>query len=784
MKNYYFDEEHLSYFNKILPLINYDFKVNKVQLEIDSIIFLDYHNKIYNNYTDLDNEERVKSTLNFYSYILEKNLAKSFNDIYEHILHNKPWMFINPQIKIFFNNFSNNNIAILFYVNTLIKSLINSSYYRKTFYEESGDITQANFWFNSTTVLENQLILIKNFVIYNELDINIPFNNNIFISNLFKFISYLIDKGFIKEVKKSFFNNKKMKTIKFWSVIEYINPSFLPKETNFSLVPYSTYEYFDGIYEKGVHFSKVIPLCRKNWYSGEIFNFKNKEYLNKILGLKLYVDTNFLEEVLNIIEKKENISLEKLEKLIYEESYKLKEVFNEVKINKNLADDIKILQKSIAKKIDLLRIREMSVKKDDRPNYLPIFFDFRGRNYFDDYISPTFSRIMRLSLFYGYYSKKDIEKVNLDFINNFIDKEIMEFIDKTIEKMELKKEDYVINAVFWLLISIGKFSAKNKVETHLKEFIEKGYNTLITNELNLEIKDYIEVTHYIKIIKSLKEDSLKKKIVLKDATASVIQNLIRILGPKDQESLNLANLGNPTTWYDPYTYIIDMFTRSLIDKKEYAKFFTRKTTKKTIMTNPYSAGKKTCWKYFIKEVKKNFDNEPINEENLQEIFNIFHDFVSDFFEEMHIFKNSSKNLIDYFWEIAKKENKIILSIDDSSTNLVYFKHKIHYIDIINEKGVRITKKIKKVDYSKLNYRKIYTSIRANIAHWLDAIFLRRLVNKLIYPIFTIHDEFAIDFLNIDELILNANIIANEDLKIDLPWNYTHKFKIFSMFILL
>jgi hypothetical protein len=30
--------------------------------------------------------------------------------------------------------------------------------------------------------------------------------------------------------------------------------------------------------------------------------------------------------------------------------------------------------------------------KEEECKYLPIFFDFRGRNYFDDYLSPTFSR--------------------------------------------------------------------------------------------------------------------------------------------------------------------------------------------------------------------------------------------------------------------------------------------------------------------------------------------------------------------------------------------------------
>jgi hypothetical protein len=66
--------------------------------------------------------------------------------------------------------------------------------------------------------------------------------------------------------------------------------------------------------------------------------------------------------------------------------------------------------------------------------------------------------------------------------------------------------------------------------------------------------------------------------------------------------------------------------------------------------------------------------------------------------------------------MAQKEKKIILSYEDSNVNFIYFKHKIHYIDIKIDNEIRKTKKIKNIDYSKINYRKIYTSIRANIAH--------------------------------------------------------------------
>jgi hypothetical protein len=83
-------------------------------------------------------------------------------------------------------------------------------------------------------------------------------------------------------------------------------------------------------------------------------------------------------------------------------------------------------------------------------------------------------------------------------------------------------------------------------------------------------------------------------VILKDATASVLQNLIKILGPKNQDSINLSNLGDTDNWYDPYSHILSQFKKSFeLDKKEFT-FFKRSTIKKTIMTNPYSAGEQKC----------------------------------------------------------------------------------------------------------------------------------------------------------------------------------------------
>lgn len=798
---YVFNEDHIKKFNKILPLIQYDLKLNDIDVIIDYQYFLEYHNNKDINNANLVTKEKIISTLNFYNYLLNPIIIDVFVSIYEYILNKRPWVFTNSFLNSFFESFETKNLSILFYTNIVIKSLVNPSYYRKSFYEtDSDELINAEQWVNSTTVLENQYTLINNFIVYNKINLEITDvseknkkknKHNVCLSNLFKFINSLIVSGFIKEktIKRNvgLGGGKKLKTLKYWSIIEDNDLYNLIVETNFSLIPYRLIKHFKITYEIGGHFSKVIVLCRKNWYSGEIFTLHDEKYINKILGLKLFINSNSISNVLNIIEKKEKIDLNNLENLISQNSIKLKTKFNEKVIDDKIKIEIKELQKITNKYIDLLRIKKLMILNDmDIPKYLPIFFDFRGRNYFDDYVSPTFSKIIRICFFYGYYSQEELESSNLDLIGCFVEKNI-DIINNVLLHLNLKSEKYIINAVFWILISIGKHFVNNeKVKIPLEDFLKEGFDALIdTNKIEkLKIKNYIEVYHYIDIIKSLKNnEKIRKEIVLKDATASVLQNLIKILGPKDQEALNLANLGDTYNWYDPYAYILNKFKNSFEKTPEKIKYFNRSTIKKTIMTNPYSAGLKTCWNYFVKEVENSFD---IKKEELPELYDLyenFYNFVTDFFEELHFFKNSSKKIIDYYIEIAKKENKIILMSDDSSVNFIYYIHKTHYIDMIDENGKRITKKIKKIDYSKINYKKIYTSIRANIAHWLDAIFLRKLVNDLKNPIFTIHDEFAIDFLSIDKLILSANEIARQNVLINIPWDYSHNFNIFSVFIL-
>jgi hypothetical protein len=77
--------------NKIIPLINNDFKQNNLKFEINSDFFIDFHEKKVKMYSDnIEENEKIKSTLNFYKYLIKKENLEKFIEIYEYLLKNKP----------------------------------------------------------------------------------------------------------------------------------------------------------------------------------------------------------------------------------------------------------------------------------------------------------------------------------------------------------------------------------------------------------------------------------------------------------------------------------------------------------------------------------------------------------------------------------------------------------------------------------------------------------------------------------------------------------------------
>jgi hypothetical protein len=94
-----------------------------------------------------------------------------------------------------------------------------------------------------------------------------------------------------------------------------------------------------------------------------------------------------------MILESEKIKITDIKKKINDYSIDLKSIFNKKTIGDQEKEEIKRIQKYLNKLIDIERMSRMIENlKEEECKYLPIFFDFRGRNYFDDYLSPTFSR--------------------------------------------------------------------------------------------------------------------------------------------------------------------------------------------------------------------------------------------------------------------------------------------------------------------------------------------------------------------------------------------------------
>jgi hypothetical protein len=83
---------------------------------------------------------------------------------------------------------------------------------------------------------------------------------------------------------------------------------------------------------------------------------------------------------------------------------------------------------------------------------------------------------------------------------------------------------------------------KNKYPITVDEFIDKGIS-YFSSQICLKLEDELEIELYKLIMKSLINDKIKKRIIVKDATASINQIFMKRLGPINKESLMYVNLG-------------------------------------------------------------------------------------------------------------------------------------------------------------------------------------------------------------------------------------------------
>jgi len=77
--------------------------------------------------------------------------------------------------------------------------------------------------------------------------------------------------------------------------------------------------------------------------------------------------------------------------------------------------------------------------------------------------------------------------------------------------------------------------------------------------------------------------------------------------------------------------------------------YVRKTVKKSIMTNPYSATYQTAFKYFKESVldKFNLDIDKSMDDKYEESFKDFYKFIEDKVENEYFLYHNSKEMIKY-----------------------------------------------------------------------------------------------------------------------------------------
>lgn len=563
-------------------------------------------------------------------------------------------------------------------------------------------------------------------------------------------------------------------TEKFWGISNF---SCIPSIDTFNIfISKPDIKIFNTRYFLiGGYYNKVFEIFKKNINSGLSFSLNDDWLLNKINSTEWHLDIEWFEKIINLMKKELNSSLEK------------NSINNALLIEKLNKCDWKDedLQKEYSINLHYLNIHNYFwyLKKLNltTPLYFPFYFDFRGRMYYNSSICITSCKILRTIYYYGFYNEQDFSKPVDDRFDTLLKKysnEIYEIKTKFNIKLNWNKVDI---GILFILISMGKFTIeKGRHKIHMDEFVLEGLRSINDSfERIKKFEDLIEVLSYEQALINFHQK--KKRIIIKDFTASFFQHLTRLLGPKNLITLELANMNNDLFWNDPYSYFIDNFLKKYnINNSSY---FTRNFLKKTIMTIPYSIGNKAAWGYFA----LNLNEGEKNNKEIRKEYNLFFSYVKSALEGTHFFKNSTDRIILYAISKVFWFKNLEIKIGKSFVHLIYFKHKSKILDLtikFDKETIRITKKINEINKEEIDFENIAISVRANWIAMMDGNTLRSLHKLMKRPLFTIHDCILIDWLNIDNLIISCNEVLKDNDIEEISWNNSHNYEIFSFFVIL
>ena len=501
------------------------------------------------------------------------------------------------------------------------------------------------------------------------------------------------------------------------------------------------------------------------------FKTGNKDFLGNLLSKKMYIDHPILEEINKEYKNKHNIKsdniLEEYAKIIREHTKFIKESDEQ-----GIADSSKLI--AVFHKALLF---DFLIQNKINHCYAPVFIDFRGRVYKGSSFSVTFVKELRICIYFGYYDK--------DFIENYTEGKTDKILNMYIYMLDELKKDLNINiilkrAILWYLIGISE-NIKSKLgkEINIEVLIREGIRIYHNKEMSFEYEKKIKIIAYKRGIDMLlNDDKIKISPISKDATASVYQQLIKILGGKDTQAYKINNLKSENTLYDVYSFIIqdwqDKYKKKIdeIGLDQLPRYFNRKNLKKVMMTKNYGCGFIKCLKYFTEDIEK---EEILSEEQRNKIAKLLKSFYYFITNEVSM-TELKINEIDLFLE--KIGYKSIELTDGSIVDLRYYKKKQKRLDT-KVKGERYTSVLKYIS-DELDLNKMKIAGPANYVHMQDGSLAREVASIILCLI--IHDCYIVGCLEVSKLVDVVNKCMNKNYHI--LFRIKKKVYIYSIFIVI
>lgn len=199
-----------------------------------------------------------------------------------------------------------------------------------------------------------------------------------------------------------------------------------------------------------------------------------------------------------------------------------------------------------------------------------------------------------------------------------------------------------------MLLSLSELSkTKFGGSAHISSLLNEAIATARFRP-ELPYKDLIKYEYFILILDELNRGLFIRRLLPKDATASVFQHLTKCLGFSSPAAARLVNFNSKDTWYDTYSCLIEEFKNQNYELcASYPKalaFFSRKTLKQAIVAQSYAASESTCWNYFINACDLRNAEKRVTLV-IRKVFKKFFIFIK---ENSYLFKNSTRVIFDKF----------------------------------------------------------------------------------------------------------------------------------------